>query len=115
MPVIRAATDAVRGDEPADRGARRQVRRARGPAAHVGRPERHLPEVGELTDQARLLVVGQGAFEVHPTKSLPGAHQLADLLAQKDIPHELDVWGFDSAHDWPWWRKQLAHHLPRFC
>jgi len=24
------------------------------------------------------------------------------------------MWGFDSAHDWPWWRKQLAHHLPRF-
>ena len=62
-----------------------------------------------------LLVVGQGAFEVHPTKSLPGAHQLADLLAQKNIPHELDLWGHDSAHDWPWWRKQLAHHLPRFC
>lgn len=62
-----------------------------------------------------LLVVGQGAFEVHPTKSLPGAYQLAALLAQKGIPHELDVWGHDSAHDWPWWRKQLAHHLPRFC
>jgi esterase/lipase superfamily enzyme len=24
------------------------------------------------------------------------------------------VWGHDSAHDWPWWHRQLAHHLPRF-
>lgn len=62
-----------------------------------------------------LLVVGEGPFEVHPTKSLPGARQLAGVLADKQIPHLLDVWGHDSAHDWPWWRKQIAHHLPRFC
>lgn len=62
-----------------------------------------------------LIVVGQGAFEVHPTQSLPGAHRMAGILAEKGIPHEFDLWGHDSAHDWPWWRKQLAHHLPRFC
>ncbi len=62
-----------------------------------------------------VLVVGQGPFEVHPTRSLPGAHLMAGVLAEKAIPHELDVWGHDSAHDWPWWRKQIAHHLPRFC
>ncbi|GAA1158405.1 esterase family protein [Ornithinicoccus hortensis] len=62
-----------------------------------------------------LLVVGQGPFEVHPTRSLPGAHQLAEVLRAKGVPHQLDVWGHDSAHDWPWWRKQIAHHLPRFC
>ena len=62
-----------------------------------------------------LLVVGEGPFEVHPTKSLPGARQLAAVLADKGVPHQLDVWGHDSAHDWPWWRKQIAYHLPRFC
>ncbi|UJH70298.1 esterase family protein [Ornithinimicrobium sp. INDO-MA30-4] len=61
-----------------------------------------------------VLVVGQGPFEVHPTKSLPGAQTMASVLADKDIRHELDVWGHDSAHDWPWWRKQVAHHLHRF-
>ena len=30
------------------------------------------------------------------------------------ISHELDVWGHDVSHDWDWWRKQIAHHLPRF-
>ena len=61
-----------------------------------------------------LLVVGQGAFEVSPTRSLPGTHEFADVLSRKGIRHELDVWGHDSAHDWPWWQRQLAHHLPRF-
>lgn len=73
----------------------------------------HLDWVRSL---ARLvLVVGQGAFEVHPTRSLPSTHNLANLLSDKGIQHELDVWGYDSAHDWPWWQRQLAHHLPRFC
>ena len=37
------------------------------------------------------------------------------LLQNTGIRCELDVWGYDVAHDWPWWRAQFAHHLPRFC
>ena len=33
----------------------------------------------------------------------------------KGLRCELDLWGYDVAHDWPSWRAQLAHHLPRFC
>jgi esterase/lipase superfamily enzyme len=62
-----------------------------------------------------LLVVGQGAWEVHPTQSLPSTQAFAALLAAKGIRHELDLWGFDVPHDWTSWRAQLAHHLPRFC
>lgn len=62
-----------------------------------------------------LLTVGQGPFEVHPTQALPSTQAFAALLQEKGIPVDLDVWGHDVAHDWPWWRKQLAHHLPRFC
>ncbi len=62
-----------------------------------------------------LLVVGQGAFETHPTGALPSTRSFAALLAEKQITHQLDVWGEDVAHDWPWWQRQLAHHLPRFC
>ena len=61
-----------------------------------------------------LLVVGRGPFEVSPTQSLPATQEFAELLSRKGIRHELDVWGDDSAHDWPWWQRQLAHHLPRF-
>ncbi|WP_151526755.1 esterase family protein [Serinicoccus kebangsaanensis] len=84
------------------------------PTAYVsGMEGDHLQWVREHANI--LLVAGQGAFEVHPTRSLPGAQMMAGILAEKGIPHELDLWGHDSAHDWPWWRKQLAHHLPRFC
>ena len=61
-----------------------------------------------------LLVVGQGAWETHPTGALPSTLRFAELLRDKGITHQLDLWGSDSAHDWPWWQRQLAHHLPRF-
>jgi esterase/lipase superfamily enzyme len=62
-----------------------------------------------------LLVVGQGAWEEHPTRSLPSTREFAGRLTDKGIRHELDVWGYDIPHDWSSWRSQLAHHLPRFC
>jgi esterase/lipase superfamily enzyme len=62
-----------------------------------------------------LLVCGQGAWEVNPTGALPSTRRMAELLQSKGIRCELDLWGYDVAHDWPWWQRQLAHHLPRFC
>ncbi|MDQ2838092.1 MAG: alpha/beta hydrolase-fold protein [Actinomycetota bacterium] len=62
-----------------------------------------------------LLVVGQGAWEENPTGALPSTREFAGRLADQGIRHELDVWGYDIPHDWPSWRSQLAHHLPRFC
>jgi len=49
------------------------------------------------------------------TGALESTKQFAGVLAAKGIPHELDLWGHDVPHDWPSWRAQLAHHLPRFC
>ncbi len=60
-----------------------------------------------------VLVVGRGAWE-DSTGALDSTHRFASLLAGKGIPHELDVWGEDSPHDWPAWQRQIAHHLPRF-
>lgn len=62
-----------------------------------------------------LLVCGQGEWETHPTGALPSTQAMAGLLKHKGIRCELDLWGHDVSHDWPWWRRQLAHHLPRFC
>ncbi|PZS28246.1 MAG: esterase [Pseudonocardiales bacterium] len=93
----------------------------RGEATYLSNPMDYVANMhGDHLDWLRgrvnlLLVVGQGAWEVHPTKSLPGTHAFAQLLADKNIPHELDVWGYDIPHDWSSWRAQLAHHLPRFC
>jgi esterase/lipase superfamily enzyme len=60
-----------------------------------------------------LLVCGQGMWE-DTTGALESTRSFGALLAEKGIRHELDVWGHDSPHDWPAWRAQIAHHLPRF-
>lgn len=54
------------------------------------------------------LVCGQGAWE---DKCLDETHRLADVLAEKGISHERDIWGHDVEHHWFWWRKQIVHHL----
>jgi len=61
-----------------------------------------------------LLVCGQGMWE-DSTGALESSKRLAGLLGAKGIRHELDLWGHDVPHDWPSWRAQIAHHLPRFC
>ncbi|MFL6065924.1 MAG: esterase family protein [Friedmanniella sp.] len=93
----------------------------RGTAAYFTNPTDYVPQLdGGPLDWLRgrlhvVLTVGEGPWEVHPTKSLPETRRMAGLLAERGIPHDLDVWGHDSAHDWPWWQRQIAHHLPRFC
>jgi esterase/lipase superfamily enzyme len=60
-----------------------------------------------------VLTVGQGQWE-DTTGALESTRRFAALLAERGLRHDLDVWGHDVAHDWPSWRAQLAHHLPRF-
>jgi len=60
-----------------------------------------------------VLIAGQGSWE-DSTGALESTRRFAGQLAEKAINHELDVWGHDSPHDWPAWRAQIAHHLPRF-
>jgi esterase/lipase superfamily enzyme len=61
-----------------------------------------------------LLICGQGQWE-DTTGALESTRRLAGLLQSKGIRCEMDLWGYDAPHDWPSWRAQLAHHLPRFC
>jgi esterase/lipase superfamily enzyme len=65
------------------------------------------------TRASLLLVVGSGQWE-DTTGAFDSTRRFASLLAEKGIRHELDVWGPDTPHDWPSWRRQIAHHLPRF-
>ena len=60
-----------------------------------------------------LLVCGQGQWE-DTTGALESTIAFDRLLSEKGIRHETDLWGHDVPHDWPSWRAQLAHHLPRF-
>jgi esterase/lipase superfamily enzyme len=92
----------------------------RGMATYFNNPVDYVPNLhGEHLDWLRgrlsvLLVCGQGQWE-DTTGALESTKHMAQLLADKGIRHELDLWGHDVPHDWPSWRAQLAHHLPRFC
>ncbi len=51
-------------------------------------------------------VTGQGAYEAPDC-----SRRMSGLLWKKGIPNNLDVWGHDVNHDWPWWRKMLPYYL----
>jgi esterase/lipase superfamily enzyme len=92
----------------------------RGDAVYFNNPMDYVAHAhGDHLDWLRgrlslLLVCGQGQWE-DTTGALESTKRFAGLLHEKDIKHELDLWGHDVPHDWPSWRAQLAHHLPRFC
>ena len=91
----------------------------RGDATYFNNPLDHVQHLhGDHLDWLRsrvslLLLCGQGQWE-DTTGALESTKRFAGLLGQKEIRHELDLWGHDVAHDWPSWRAQIAHHLPRF-
>lgn len=52
------------------------------------------------------IISGQGAYEApHCSK------RLSQVLWDKGIPNNLDMWGHDVDHDWPWWRRMLPHYI----
>lgn len=83
---------------------------------YFNNPLGYLPNLGggeleHVRHHAHIvLVCGQGAWE---WKCLDDTHRLADILNDKGISHERDIWGHDVEHHWYWWRKQFAHHLER--
>lgn len=82
---------------------------------YLNNPMAFVPNLeGEELVRARrtelTLVCGQGAWE---EGCIDETRTLAELLAAKTIPHVLDIWGQDVSHEWPWWRRQVRHHLTR--
>ncbi len=65
----------------------------------------HLP-ILRNNHRPIVILTGQGAYEA-PDRS----RHLSHILHAKSIPHTLDVWGHDVAHDWPWWRKMLDYYI----
>ncbi len=52
------------------------------------------------------LACGQGAYE-RPEATV----EIATILAAKGIPHVMDLWGPEYAHDWPTWRAMMPHYV----
>jgi esterase/lipase superfamily enzyme len=92
----------------------------RGDETYFNNPIDYVPHLhGDHLEWLRgqlsvLLVCGQGQWE-DTTGALESTRHMAHLLGDKGIRCELDLWGHDVPHDWPSWRSQLGHHLPRFC
>ena len=63
--------------------------------------------LGHLRSRHHIYILsGQGSYEA-PERSV----QLGRILEAKGIPHAIDLWGHDIAHDWPTWRMMLPHVL----
>ncbi len=58
-----------------------------------------------------LFVVGQGAWE---DELLASTINLKGILENKGIWAQVDIWGHDVNHDWPWWYKMCEHYVPQF-
>jgi esterase/lipase superfamily enzyme len=92
----------------------------RGDSVYFNNPADYVSHLGGdhldwLRDRVSLLLVcGSGQWE-DTTGALESTHRFGAQLAEKGIRCEVDVWGHEYPHDWPSWRDQLAHHLPRFC
>ncbi|MEO6694585.1 MAG: alpha/beta hydrolase-fold protein [Ignavibacteria bacterium] len=52
------------------------------------------------------ILTGQGNYE-----NPEGSVTLSEILNAKDVPNDLEMWGFDVPHDWPTWRKMLPYIL----
>lgn len=57
-----------------------------------------------------LIVCGQGDWE---GPLLESTRKLDTVMKQKGIPARFEYWGYDVAHDWPWWFKMVEHYVPQ--
>ncbi|CAN5481392.1 alpha/beta hydrolase-fold protein [soil metagenome] len=83
------------------------------PSAYVGNLEGgHLDWLREAAEL--ILVCGQGQWE-DTSGALDSTRAFAGQAVGQGLRVHLDLWGHDMPHDWPSWRRMLAHHLDRIC
>jgi len=81
------------------------------PVNYIANMPADHPYIEMYNQRKILIVVGQGAWEGPLVAS---TRRLDDVLRSKGIRADVDYWGFDVNHDWPWWYKMVAHYAPRF-
>ena len=86
------------------------------PTLYDNAPDRFLPNMPKdhpyirlYNERKMILCVGQGAWEWDGVRSLK---YLESVFRDKGIHAWCDFWGYDVAHDWPWWFKQMRYFLP---
>lgn len=76
-------------------------------------PMHYMPN---LTDHNLLEQIRQSSH-IHifsgsgPYEDPNSSREFANILYNKGIWYELDIWGSEWGHDWPTWRKVLPHYL----
>ena len=65
------------------------------------------PYIGLYNSQRAVICVGQGPWEIPDS-----TRQLQSILRSKGIGTWVDFWGYDCAHDWDWWYKQVVYFVP---
>ncbi|MCE2503119.1 MAG: esterase family protein [Chlorobi bacterium] len=65
--------------------------------------------LGQLRSKEHLhFLTGSGPYED------PNATQaMSDMLAYKEIPHNIEIWSAEWSHDWPTWREMLPNYMER--
>lgn len=69
------------------------------------------PYIGMYNERKILIVVGQGKWE---DILIDSTRWLEDVMRRKGIHAQVEYWGHDVDHDWPWWYKMVEHYVPRF-
>lgn len=69
-------------------------------------PEDH-PYIEMYNQRRGIICVGQGPWEIPQS-----TFQLKGILESKGIHVWVDIWGYDVAHDWDWWYKQVTYFVP---
>lgn len=57
-----------------------------------------------------IICIGQGAWE---EELIPSNRELENILKEKQVPAWVDFWGYDVAHDWDWWQKQIKYFMDK--
>lgn len=65
------------------------------------------PFIDQYNQKKAVICVGQGDWEIPDS-----TRHLQSILNSKGIHAWVDYWGYDCAHDWPWWYKQVAYFVP---
>ena len=71
-----------------------------------GMPSDH-PFIQQYNSHRGIICVGQGPWEMPET-----TRQVANICRDKGIQVWVDFWGYDCAHDWDWWYKQVRYFMP---
>ena len=66
--------------------------------------------INMYNDRKMIIVVGQGAWEDELKVSTANLKRVCE---SKGIHTQIDFWGHDVNHDWPWWYKMVEYYVPQ--